>query len=326
MIHLAWPWVFLLLPLPWLAWRFLPRAAPATGPSLYAPFVVELFGGQASGRERKRRWPLLLAALVWLLLLGAGSRPQWLGAPLELPQTGRSLMLAIDASGSMQTPDLDLNGSRASRLAVVKQVAGNFIRHRSGDRIGLIIFGTHAYLQAPLTFDRTTVAELLNEVQVGIAGPQTAIGDAIGLALKRLYRLPKGKAALILLTDGANNAGRVPPRQAADLAAQAGVKIYTVGVGAGRIRVGGFFGSQVVNTSADLDVSTLKYIARVTGGKYFRAKDKKGLEEIYRRIDQLEPLEGDSRVVRPVTALFMWPLGAAFLLSTLGAAVFLVDP
>jgi Ca-activated chloride channel family protein len=323
-IHLAWPWVFLLLPLPWLAYRFLPRATPAAGASLFAPFVVEIFGDRAEDQGRKRRWPLLLASLVWLLLLGAGARPQWLGDPLELPETGRSLMLAVDASGSMQIPDLDLNGSQASRLDVVKQVAGDFIRRRSGDRIGLIIFGTQAYLQAPLTFDRITVAELLKEAEIGIAGKQTAIGDAIGLALKRLHQQPKGKAALILLTDGANTAGRVPPRQAADLAARTGVKIYTIGVGADRVRVGGLLGSRVVNPSADLDEDTLKYIASTTGGRYFRAKDKKGLVEIYRRIDELEPVKGKSRVVRPVTVLFMWPLGAALLLSGLGAGLIIL--
>lgn len=324
MIRFAWPWLFLLAPLPWLVYRFLPGASPRREAALYAPFILTAFGDHWLGEAKKRRWPVALAALIWLLLLCAGARPQWLGDPVELPETGRSLMLAVDASGSMEIPDLDLSGSKASRLDVVKQVAGDFIRRRSGDRIGLIIFGTEAYLQAPLTFDRTTVAELLAETEVGIAGKQTAIGDAIGLALKRLRNVPRGKAALILLTDGGNNAGQVPPRQAADLAAQAGVKIYTIGVGADRIEVPSLLGSQIVNPSADLDEDTLRYIAKVTGGRYFRARDAKGLAEIYRRIDALEPVKGDSRVVRPVTALFMWPLGAAFLLSWLRAAMALL--
>ena len=321
MIHIEWPWVLLLLPLPWLVRRFAPRAVRTPGAALWAPFVVEMFGGRAEEQGEKARWPLLLAGLVWLLLVAAGSRPQWLGEPIELPETGRSLMLAVDTSGSMEIPDLDLKGAQASRLEVVKQVAGDFIRRRSGDRIGLILFGTRAYLQAPLTFDRTTVAAFLDEAEIGIAGKETAIGDAIGLALKRLQGLPAGKAALILLTDGCNTAGRVPPREAADLAARAGVKIYTIGVGADRVLVQGLLGSQVVNPSADLDEETLRYIAATTGGRYFRAKDREGLAEIYRRLDQLEPLQSDQRVVRPVTALFMWPLAGAFLLSCLGVAL-----
>ena len=315
MIHLSWPWIFLLLPLPWLVYRFLPPAARAEQACLFAPSVVGVFAARIGEEGTSRRWPLLFAALIWLLLLSAAAGPQWLGEPVELPETGRSLLLAVDASGSMEIPDLDLNGSEANRLAVIKQVAGDFLRRRSGDRVGLIIFGTRAYLQAPLTFDRATVASLLNDAEIGIAGKETAIGDAIGLALKRLREAPKGKAALILLTDGTNTAGQVPPRQAADLAARAGVKIYTIGVGADRLRVRGLLGSQVVNPSADLDEETLKYIAATTGGQYFRARDVNGLVEIYRRLDELEPLQGESRVVRPVSALFMWPLGAAFLLT-----------
>ncbi|MHB8809137.1 MAG: vWA domain-containing protein [Desulfobulbaceae bacterium] len=315
MIHLAWPWIFLLLPLPWLAYRFLPRAEQPRQDCLFAPSVVSVFGVSSGDEASDRRWPLLFAALVWFLLLCAAAGPQLLGDPVELPETGRSLMLAVDTSGSMEIPDLDLSGSEANRLAVIKQVAGDFIRRRSGDRLGLIIFGSQAYLQAPLTFDRTTVAALLNEAEIGIAGKETAIGDAIGLALKRLRDAPQGKAALVLLTDGSSNAGQVPPRQAADLAARAGVKIYTIGVGADRIRVNGLLGSRVINPSADLDEDTLNYIAATTGGAYFRARDVDGLVEIYRRLDELEPLQGESRVVRPVRALFMWPLGAAFLLT-----------
>ncbi len=315
MIHFAWPWIFLIGPLPLLVYRFLPKAAAAEKAAMFAPFVVAAFGDYVGDETKKRSWPLFVATFIWLLLLCAGARPQWLGDPVELPETGRSLMLAIDASGSMEIPDLDINGSKASRLELVKQVAGDFIRRRSGDRVGLIIFGSHAYLQAPLTFDRTTVDALLAEAEIGIAGKETAIGDAIGLAVKRLRSLPEGKAALVLLTDGANTAGQVPPRQAADLAALAGLKIYTIGVGADRIRVRGLLSSRMVNPSADLDEETLQYIASATGGKYFRAKDAEGLVDVYRRIDAMEPLEGDSQTVRPVTALFMWPLGAAFLLS-----------
>ena len=316
MIHIAWPWIFLLLPLPWLVWRFLPPAASQGPPALYAPFVLDIaeHAGitQHSGR---RRFRAILLSLVWILLLCAASRPQWLGEPVELPETGRSLMLAVDVSGSMETPDLDLEGSRGSRLDVVKQVAGEFLKRRTGDRLGLILFGTRAYLQAPLTFDRKTVSKLLGEARIGIAGKQTAIGDAIGLAVKRLRDSGNRDAVLILITDGANTAGTVTPRRAAELAAQAGIKIYTIGVGARQIQVRDFFGTRTVNPSADLDEDTLKYIAKVTGGRYFRATDRKSLEAIYMELDRLEPAEAGSRVVRPVTSLFCWPLGAAFFIS-----------
>ena len=217
----------------------------------------------------------------------------------------------------METRDLDLEGSRGTRLDVVKQVAGNFLERRTGDRLGLILFGTRAYLQAPLTFDRKTVKRLLDEAEIGIAGKKTAIGDAIGLAVKRLRKSHDTEAVLILITDGANTAGAVTPRRAAELAAQAGIRIYTIGVGAREIMVRDFFGTRRVNPSADLDEDTLRYIASVTGGKYFRATDRRSLEEIYHELDRLEPVEAGNRIVRPVTSLFWWPLAAALFLTML---------
>ncbi len=319
MIHIAWPWMFVLLPLSYLVWRFVPIATSAGPVAVYAPFVLDIaeHAGIGGHRRQRRRWQTVLLSLIWFLLLCAASRPQWLGEPVELPETGRSLMLAVDVSGSMRTPDLDLDGTRGSRLDVVRQVAEEFLSRRTGDRLGLILFGTHAYLQAPLTFDRKTVSRLLQEAQIGIAGKQTAIGDAIGLAVKRLRKTHDKEAVLILITDGANTAGLVSPRQAADLAAQADIKIYTIGVGARQIRIRDFFGTRTVNPSADLDEDTLRYIARVTGGKYFRATDRKSLEAIYRELDRLEPVKAGTRMVRPVTSLFYWPLGAAFFLSML---------
>ncbi len=320
MINIAWPWIFLLLPLPWLVWRFAPPAASQGQgpPALYAPFVLDIaeHAGvtEQPGRRRLRAFVL---SLIWVLLLCAAARPQWLGEPVELPETGRSLMLAVDVSGSMKTPDLDLEGSRGSRLDVVKQVAGEFLKRRTGDRLGLVLFGTRAYLQAPLTFDRKTVAKLLEEALIGIAGKQTAIGDAIGLAVKRLRGTGDKDAVLILITDGANTAGAVTPRKAAELASQAGIRIYTIGVGARQIQVSDFFGTRTVNPSQDLDEDTLKYIAQVTGGRYFRATDMKSLEAIYRELDRIEPVKAGSKVVRPVTSLFYWPLGMAFSLSLL---------
>jgi Ca-activated chloride channel homolog len=211
-----------------------------------------------------------------------------------------------------------LAGEAVNRLAVVKKVAGEFIQRRRGDRVGLVLFGSRAYLQTPLTFDTETTAILLDESEIGLAGRETAIGDAIGLAVKRLREDAASDRVLVLLTDGANTSGEVQPMQATEFAAREGLKIYTVGVGADEMMVRDFFGSRVVNPSADLDEETLRAIAERTGGAYFRARDAQALAEIYRRLDELEPVESDQEVIRPIDDLFHWPLGAAFLL-VLGA-------
>ena len=216
---------------------------------------------------------------------------------------------------------MTLDGSQANRLEVVKQVAGEFVENRAGDRVGLILFGSQAYLQAPLTFDHVTVRHFLDEAVIGVAGRETAIGDAIGLGVKRLREAPGGEAVLILLTDGQNTAGAVSPRQAAELAAQTGLRIHTIGIGAERMRVRGLLGTRLVNPSADLDEATLRAIAETTGGRYFRARSREDLEDVYARLDELEPVAGESHVVRPVTALYPWPLGVALLLSLLLAGV-----
>jgi Ca-activated chloride channel family protein len=320
-IHFAWPWLMLLLPLPWLVRRWWPPAMEDGGAALFAPFALGLAGtGDKPKVSSGARWRLGLATLVWLCLLAAAARPQWLGEPVTLPQTGRNLVLAIDVSGSMETPDLALDGSQATRLDVVKQVAGDFIENRAGDRVGLILFGTQAYLQAPLTFDHVTLRHFLDEAVIGVAGRETAIGDAIGLAVKRLREAPGGEAVLILLTDGQNTAGAVSPPQAAGLAAQTGMRIHTIGIGAERMQVRGLLGTRLVNPSADLDEATLKAIADATGGRYFRARNREDLRDVYAKLDELEPVAGDSHVVRPVTALYPWPLGLALLFSLLLAA------
>ena len=312
MFHLAWPWLALCLPLPWLVRRLLLPAPPVSGGVVSAPFAGVLGVSDDSPARGTSRPPRPWGAIAcWFLLVTAAMRPQWLGEAVALPQTGRNLLLAVDVSGSMQIPDLE-NG--ATRLDVVKQVAGDFISRRKGDRIGLILFGTRPYLQAPLTFDRTTVATWLREAAIGIAGRETAIGDAIGMALKTLRDLT-GKAVLVLLTDGTNTAGHVPPRKAAELAAKQGLRIYTIGIGGKPRAVQGLLGPQMIDPAADLDEETLKTIAQTTGGRYFRATDRAALEDICHRIDDLEPVGGDSQTVRPVTELYPWPLGLAFLLS-----------
>jgi Ca-activated chloride channel family protein len=317
MIEFAWPWMFLALPLPWFVRKLLAPAEPARGAALRVPFLRELARPGNVARLDHRRWSLWLAFAVWLLIVSASSRPQWLGDPLALPVSGRDLMLAVDLSQSMRETDFQIQGQRVDRLTATKWVANDFIARREGDRIGLILFGEQAYLQTPLTFDRDTVLTLLNESQIGLAGRATAIGDAIGLAVKRLRYNDEGNRVLILMTDGANTAGEVDPLQAAELAARESLTVYTIGIGADEMIVRGLLGSRRVNPSADLDEKMLRAIADQTGGQYFRARDTAELEKIYLLLDELEPVERDAEIFRPVAALFHWPLATAIFLVTL---------
>jgi len=314
-VEFAWPWLFAALPLPLLA-LLLPRAPGVTPATLHIPFYAALQDNVQTHRRPRSRLRLLLAIVAWLLLVLAATRPQLIGESVHLPVSGRSLMLAVDISGSMQNEDMETRGLQLSRLTAVKAVAGEFIEQRKGDRIGLILFGDEAYLQAPLTFDRNTVRTLLDEAQIGLAGQQTAIGDAIGLAIKRLRKEPASNRVLILLTDGANTAGNVDPLKAADLAAREEVRIYTIGIGSGEMLIQTPFGMRRV-AAGDLDEDNLKAISEKTGGRYFRAHDSNQLAKIYALLDRIEPVSEDKQTWRPINELYFWPLGAALLLSVL---------
>ncbi len=318
MISFLWPWAFAALPLPLLV-RYALRPRQRRDAALRVPDLGR-FGAAIAARGAAYRggwFALLLAWLAWACLLGAVARPQFTGEPVSLPSSGRDLMLAIDISGSMNTEDMEVNGRVTNRLNAVKDVVTDFIARRAGDRVGLILFGTNAYLQAPLTFDLATVEQLLDDAPVGIAGGKTAIGDAIGLAVKRLRTRPADSRVLILMTDGASNAGEVPPEKAAQLARIEGVKIYTVGVGAEELRVPGFWGEiggRLVNPSADMDTKALERIANATGGRFFRAKDTAELSKIYQLLDAIEPTAQEARNFRPVRSLFHYPLAASWVL------------
>ncbi len=325
MIEFQLPWVALLLPFPWLLRRLLPPAA-GSAPGLYFPDTSKLDGlASQTGTPAARRSRALLLWAIWALLLLAAAGPRWLGDEVSIPASGRDLMLAMDISASMETADLELDGRPADRLQVVKAVAGEFLRRREGDRVGLILFGSSAHLQAPLSFDRATVGKLLQEAQIGFAGRNTAIGDALAIAVKRLRDRPESSRVLILMTDGANTAGEIPPREAADLAARSGLRIYTIGIGAESMELpgllGGMFGARRINPSADLDEETLSYIASKGGGRYFRARDRQELESIYAELDRLEPVAQDADTRRPMTSLAHWPLAAAFLATIALAAL-----
>ena len=314
MIELAWPAVVLLAPLPWLARRLLPPAAG--GAALRVPFLSGL-------RELGRRTPeghvparLLPVYGVWFLLLLAAARPQYLGEPVAEPSTGRDLMLAVDISGSMRARDFRLDGHAADRLGVVQAVAGRFIQRRTGDRIGLILFGARPHVLAPLTYDRPAAAALLEQAEVALAGEYTALGDALALAVKRLRRRPADSRVVVLLTDGASNTGAVPPRQAARLAAEAGVRVYTIGVGrAESVAAPSRSGPWRSGARDEVDRETLEAVARTTGGLYRHALDTSDLEAIYRELDRSEPTLGESARAYRAHALYPWPLGVALLLS-----------
>lgn len=322
MFEFAQPWLFILLPIPLLVYWLAPPVANQES-AIRVPFYQALIGLDQSGLQQSHRGVVqqLLLIVCWGALVTAAARPQWIGDPVQLPAEGRDLLLAVDISGSMETADMVVEGRQLQRIDVVKFVVGDFVKRRENDRLGLILFGSQAYLQAPLTFDRPTVDKLLQEAQLGFAGQQTAIGDAIGLAIKRLRDRPAESRVLILLTDGANTAGEVDPNQAADLAKLAGIKIYTIGVGADEMIQDTFFGKRRVNPSADLDEGTLAYIAQQTGGNYFRAKGPEDLIHIYKKLDQLEPIEQNDEVFRPVQPLFYWPLAFALFCSALIAAL-----
>jgi Ca-activated chloride channel family protein len=307
MPEFAWPWVFALLPLPWLAWRLLKPVAPGQALRLPHASLSWQTGKQVSTRSAAS-W---LLALGWMSLLVAGARPQTLGPPQAQMHSGRAMMLAVDLSGSMQTPDMVLGGQQLSRFGAVEAIAGDFISRRSGDEIGLVLFGTHAFLVTPITYDLSAVRAQLQSAVVGLPGTETAIGDAIAVAVKRLAALPEQARVLILLTDGVNNSGSISPQDAARAAKAAGVRIYTIGVGATRMVVPGLFGDSVVNPSADLDADMLTYIAHETGGQFYRATDGDQLAQAYRAIDALEPLPQHGPTFRLHHELFRVPLALA---------------
>ncbi|MDO8844721.1 MAG: VWA domain-containing protein [Methylicorpusculum sp.] len=308
MIDFEWPWMLLCMPLPFIMRWLLPPVQPAEQAALKIPFLADFADESLSGPMQPAKWHLLWAVIAWLLLVIASARPQWLGEPIEQGISGRDLMLAVDVSGSMLADDFIVNQNRLDRLTATKWVVGEFVNRRVGDRVGLILFGTHAFLQTPLTFDRNTVKTLLDESFIGITedDPNTSIGDAIGLAVKKLSNEHADSRVLILLTDGVDTSSQIPPLKAAELAAANQLKIYTVGIGSNHP----YYRSQF-----PMDEKLLADIAEVTGGQYFRARNTEELDTIYKILDQLEPVEKDKQYFRPRTELFHWPLAMALFLA-----------
>ena len=301
----AWPWCFLMLPLPWLVRRLLPPVDSSA--ALRVPSLPDIDGARPQLRFGIALW---IAALAWLLLVVAAARPQLPADALLQPASGRNLMLAFDVSGSMATADLRLDNRPVTRLNAAHTIADNFLLERQGDRAGLIIFGTRAYLHTPLTFDLAAVRAGLATLEAGFAGPETALGDAVALAVKHLQPLAEHDRVLIVLTDGVNNAGTLPPLRAAWLARRAGVRIHVIGIGSAAAPLG----DQKRGQSDGVDEATLREIAQQTGGIYLRATDSAGIEDFFRQLGRIEPITHEASV-RPVRELYAWPLAAAFALA-----------
>jgi Ca-activated chloride channel family protein len=311
MISLAAPWSLLLLPLPWLAWRFLPPHRE-TVPGLRVPFFRRIV--TAAGTEphagavilTRPRIAMGAAILCWMLLVLALARPERVGAPIEIERAARDVVLAIDISGSMDARDFATpRGERQQRLAGVRDVVRTFVAGREGDRMALIVFGSAAYLQAPLTEDLSAIVDLLDRTEVGMAGPHTALGDAIGLAIRTFEASELDQRLLILLSDGSDTASRMSPINAAEIAADRGVEIFTIGVGDP-----GAVGEDRV------DLATLETVAARTGGQHFFAADEGALQAVYDRIDAMAPREVETLSFRPRQPFSWMALALAALIGT----------
>lgn len=313
MIHFDFIWALIALPLPLLVY-WLPAKKQIQAAPLRMPTVIKGVQAQDFAPEKKKT-SLVILSIIWLLVVFASTQPQWLGEAVNVPTEGREMMIAVDLSGSMQVEDMTLNGRSVNRLDMLKVLLGEFIERRNGDRLGLILFGDDAYMQTPMTFDRKTVQQMLDETVLGLVGKQTAIGDAIALAVKRFDEKKDSNRVLLLLTDGQNTAGKITPEQALELAVAKNITIYSIGIGADVMIQNSLFGARRVNPSSELDEESLQRLADETGGYYFRARASEDMSKIYQLLDELEPVEQEQQQMRPLTALYYWPLGLALLIS-----------
>lgn len=307
MWRLEYPWLLALLPVGWMAYRFLPPYVQRRG-AVRIPFFesVAQAVGQSPQRPGVRRdWPqTCLNVLVWVLLVLALARPERVDPPLEHREPVRDMLLALDISQSMETTDfVDAAGQRTDRLSAVKAVVADFIAKRQDDRIGLIVFGTAAYPQAPLTQDHASLLLLLDQVSTGMAGPNTAIGDAIGIAIKQFEHATERDKVLILLSDGSDTGSAVPPDRAADMAAQRHITVHTIGIG-----------DPNATGDAKVDFDLLQRIAQTTGGQFFKAQDRAALQQVYATLDRITPHEVRQFRHQPKQDFFWIPLGLAILL------------
>jgi len=318
----AWPWCLLALPLPLLARWLLPARRGAGGAALRVPYGdrIDAIASAGGMHGLRGRGPGAFAWLAWILLCLAAARPQDLGAPVAPPQAGRDLMLAVDLSGSMSEEDMELGGRVVDRLTAAKAVIADFLERRAGDRVGLLVFGQRAYTLTPLTLDLASVRQQLDDTVVGLAGRETALGDALGLAVKRLHAQPAEQRVVILLTDGVNTSGVLDPQKAADLAQGEHVRVHTIAFGGeGGLSLFGFR-LPAPGAAEDVDEAGLQRIAQQTGGRFFRARDTESLAGIYAEIDRLEPVRRPGLAVRPRIERYAWPLAGALLTAMFALA------
>jgi Ca-activated chloride channel family protein len=314
----AWPWMVVLLAVPFVV-RALGRRTKKKhalrAPEMFFPHVERLktlFPPQQ--RETANRLQLIVLGLIWLCLTGALMGPQLVDQLAPFQDKGYDLMLAVDLSESMRALDYMKDNQPVGRLDVVKSVVDDFVIQRRGDRIGLVLFGSNAYLHVPLTLDVVSVQKMLDNAQAGEAGDQTAIGDAIGLAVSNLRNRPEKSRVIILLTDGGDNASTIPPLEAAKLAHEYGIRIYTIGVGTqGLVSIPDQSGA-IGTAQFDLDEGLLQKIATITGGSYFRASDTQALRKVYAQINALEKTRADSQFYLIYKPLYRYPLGGAMAL------------
>lgn len=300
MLTLAWPWVMASWPLLLVTHRLLPPAR-SLGSALRWTLFGQVFpaGADRSAAPPGRRW---ITWLLWTLLVLSAARPEWIERPTGTPVSGRSLLLAVDVSASMRNAHL----GQEIAMAAVRRTARTFVRRRIGDRVGLVLFGTQPYVQAPLTFDLEAVGQMVNDAVIGLAGEGTALGDALALSVSRLRALADEERVLVLLSDGANTSGVMTVDEALVLARAHRVRIYTIGV-------------QTVDRSAEQgpDIAVLNTIASETGGKYFHATDPVGLERIYADLDGFEPIAESTSHLRVARTLHHWPLAAGLAIALL---------
>ncbi|WP_159651356.1 vWA domain-containing protein [Vibrio atypicus] len=304
---LVWWWSLFLLPLPLVIYFIVPAAKQSS--PIYLPYVPK----SEHTATPKNSFAKVLASLVWIGLVVAMARPVWYGEPVTTQPKHRDLMLVLDLSYSMSQEDMSDGKEYIDRLTAVKNVVSDFAIQREGDRLGLVLFADHAYLQTPLTLDRKTISEQVNQLVLRLIGDKTAIGEGIGLATKTFIDSDAPQRVMILLSDGGNTSGVLDPIEAAKIAKKYNATIYTIGVGAGEMVVKEFFMTRKVNTAQDLDEKTLTQIAEITGGQYFRARDAKELATIYDTINNLEPISKATQTWRPQKEWFMLPLAIALL-------------
>lgn len=316
MLRFASPWFFLLLLLlPLLVWYRRRRHRP---PTMASSALFPVAGVPVSTVLRLQSLVPVIKYAALVLMIVALSRPQWGTERTEVLTKGINIVLALDLSESMAALDFKKEGRVVNRLEAVKGVVQDFVAGRNGDRIGMVVFGTHAYTQLPLTRDYNTIVSMLDRLEIGAAGKSTAIGDAIGISLKRLADIKSKSNIIILLTDGQSNAGEISPDTAGEIAAQKGVKVYTIGVGtrgkAPFLVNDPLFGERYVYQRVNIDEDTLKAIADDTGGLYFRAENLEGLQQIYDTIDKLEKTEIKVDLFADYSEMYPWLLIPAILL------------